>query len=163
MELPKVEIKHILYATDFSENARNVCAYAICMANQFRAKLTRLHVVQEELLDLLVFDFGIDRAAGVQKRLSIMKEHFQEIKEEVVKKIKVEYGREEINEDDIVVEKGNPVKIILRVAEERNCDLIVMGFKGRGALEDAMMGDTVRRVLHRSKVPVLVVQTTDKK
>lgn len=163
MELPKVEIKHILYTTDFSENTHNVCAYAQYMANQFQAKLTLLHVIEEELLDLLIFDFGIDRAAGVEKRLSIMKEHFQNVKDQVINKVKAEYEPEKINEEDIVVEKGNPVKMILRVAEERSCDLIVMGFKGRGALEDAMMGDTVRRVLHRSKVPVLVVQTTGKK
>jgi nucleotide-binding universal stress UspA family protein len=157
MELPKVDLKHILYTTDFSENAAYVCAYADRLANQFNAKMTMLHVVQEELLDLLIFDVGTDRVAGVQKRLSIVKEHFKDTKTKVIEKIKAEYGQETMNEDDIVVEKGNPVKMILRVAKERNCDLIVIGKKGRGSLEDTMMGDTVRRVLHRSKVPVLVI------
>jgi nucleotide-binding universal stress UspA family protein len=163
MEPPKVDIKNILFTTDFSEYGKYVYAVAERVANQFNAKLTLLHVVQEDLLDLLIFDVGIDRAAGVQKRLSIVKEHFQDVREKVIGKIKTEYGLEAANEENIVVEKGNPVKMILRVAEEKNCDLIVMGKKGRASLEDTMMGDTVRRVLHRSKIPVLVVQASDEK
>ena len=163
MEFPEVDIKHILYATDFSENAGHVCAYAQHFARKLQAKLTLLHVIPEESLDLLIFDVGIDRAGGVEKRLSLMKEHFTNVKKSVIKKIKTEFGCESFQENDIVVERGNPVKIILRTAEERDCDLIVMGFRGKGALEDAMMGDTVRRVLHRSKVPVLVVQSGYKK
>jgi nucleotide-binding universal stress UspA family protein len=157
METPKVDIKHLLYTTDFSENAQIAFAYAERIANQFQAKLTLLHVIREELLDLLIFDVGVDRSGSVPKRLSIEKEHLQRAKEAFKRKAKSDYGWEAIDSDDIVVEKGNPVKMILRVAEERNCDFIVMGIKGRGSLEDAMMGDTVRRVLRRSKRPVLVL------
>ncbi len=165
MKPPKVEFKRILYTTEFSENAQTIHAYATKIANQFDAKLTLLHVIPEELFDLLVFDVGIERSPGVQKRLSLMKDHFTNSKKTILKKIKAEYGEKIVNETDIVVEKGNPVKTILRVAEEKNCDLIVMGIKGRGTskLENATMGDTVRRVLHRSKLPVLVVQNKDKK
>jgi nucleotide-binding universal stress UspA family protein len=158
MELTKVDIKHILYTTDFSENARYAFAYATCIANQFSAKLTLLHVVQEHLLDLLIFDVGAERSSSVPKRLSIEKEHFQKAKETVIEKAKTEYGWAGVDSHDILVEKGNPVQLILRVSEERNCDFIVMGIKGRGVLEDSVMGDTVRRVLRRSKNPVLVVQ-----
>jgi nucleotide-binding universal stress UspA family protein len=163
MQFPTVNIKNILFATDFSEGAEYVYAYAKRIADQFQASLTLIHVVQEDLLDLLIFDVGIDRSSGVQKRLSIVKEHFQDVKEKVIEKMKADYGEESITGNNTVVEKGNPVKMILKVAEEKNCDLIVMGKKGRGSLEDTMMGDTVRRVLHRSKFPVLVIQPVTKK
>lgn len=163
MEFPTVDIKHILYATDFSEGADYVYAYAKRIAHQLGARLTLMHVIQEDLLDLLIFDVGIDRSTGVQKRLSIVKEHFQNTKEKVIEKMKADYGQEGISEDNTIVEKGNPVKMILKVAEEKDCDLIVMGKKGRGSLEDTMMGDTVRRVLHRSKLPVLVIHPTTNK
>ncbi|MDH3877165.1 MAG: universal stress protein [Desulfobacterales bacterium] len=55
--------------------------------------------------------------------------------------------------DEIVVERGNPVEEIRKNAEERNCDLIVMG-----TLADVMLGSTARRVIRRSKIPVLVVR-----
>ena len=60
--------------------------------------------------------------------------------------------------NNIIVEKGNPVKMILRVAEDRNCDLIIKGIKGKGTLEDAHMGDTVGGVVRRSKIPILVIR-----
>jgi nucleotide-binding universal stress UspA family protein len=60
--------------------------------------------------------------------------------------------------DDIVVVWGNPVEQILLQADEKNCDLIVMGTHGRGSFADAMIGSTARRVVRRSKKPVLVVR-----
>ncbi|MBC8246357.1 MAG: universal stress protein, partial [Deltaproteobacteria bacterium] len=59
---------------------------------------------------------------------------------------------------DTVVLWGNPVEQILLQAAERNCDLIVMGTHGHGTLADVMIGSTARRVIRRSKIPVLVVR-----
>ena len=56
------------------------------------------------------------------------------------------------------MEKGNPVEVILNVAKEKNCDLIVMGTHGMGTLADVVMGSTARRVIRRSPTPVLVVR-----
>jgi nucleotide-binding universal stress UspA family protein len=47
---------------------------------------------------------------------------------------------------------------IIHDSEEKNCDLIVMGYHARGALEQAFLGSTTRRVLRRSKIPVLLVR-----
>ena len=64
--------------------------------------------------------------------------------------------------DDLVdgadVRRGNPVEEIIKSAEEHNCDLIVMGTHGQGTLADVMLGSTARRVIRRSKIPVLVVR-----
>ena len=46
----------------------------------------------------------------------------------------------------------------LKQAEEKNCDLIVMGTHGHGTLADVMLGSTARRVVRRSLKPVLVVR-----
>lgn len=162
MKLPKVDIKHILYATDDSEDARFAFVYAGCFAKQFKAKLTLLHVVPE-FPDMIAFDFGIERSVAAKKWFSIKKDYIQKIKDRFEKMEKTSCGGDSITINDIVVERGNPVNIILRVAEDKKCDLIIMGKKGRGAIEDAMMGDTVRRVLRRSQLPVLVVQPKKKK
>ena len=163
MDAPRVEIKHVLYATDFSENAKHAFAYAASLADQYRAKLTLLHVMREDFPDLLMFDVGTEKYAGVKKRVEITKEHRQHAKDAMIEMAKTGYGREAIDPEDIVVENGMPVQMILQVAEGRKCDLIVMGFRGMGTLEEAIMGDTVRRVLHRSKIPVLVVQPSKEK
>ena len=60
--------------------------------------------------------------------------------------------------DEIVVKHGNEAEQILAVSKERNCDLIVMGTHGLGGLVDVMLGSTARRVVRRSRIPVLVVR-----
>lgn len=59
---------------------------------------------------------------------------------------------------NIVKKPGNPVDEIIRDAEARQYDLVVMGRHGHGPLKDAMIGDTVRRIVRRSRIPVLVVR-----
>jgi nucleotide-binding universal stress UspA family protein len=56
---------------------------------------------------------------------------------------------------------GDPVNLIIEESEAGNYDLIVMGFHGHGPLRAAMMGDTVLRVVKRSRVPVLVVRVPE--
>ena len=56
------------------------------------------------------------------------------------------------------MERGHPVEQIVRVAEEHNIDLIVMGRHGYGALKDALMGGVARGVLRHSPKPVLLVK-----
>lgn len=157
MAFPNIEIKHILYATDNSEDARCAFAYAASFTKQFNAKLTLLHV-EQEFKDMVAFDFGIERSVAATKWFSINKDYYEELRNQLQEMAKTTYLGEPINIDDVVIEKGNPVKMILRVAEERECDLIVMGMKGRSALEDTVLGGTVNGVLRRSKIPVLVMR-----
>ena len=47
---------------------------------------------------------------------------------------------------------------IVRVAEERDVDQIVMGTHGRGAVGSLLLGSVAQRVVHQTKVPVLLVR-----
>ena len=47
---------------------------------------------------------------------------------------------------------------IIKVAEDEECDLIVMGSRGRGDWEGAMLGSVTHRVLAHCTLPVLVVR-----
>lgn len=154
----KINVNHILYATDLSDDARHAFDYSLAIARQFDAKITILHVIREELRDLLIFDANMERLASMEKRFSIENEHLQNTRQALIEKVRSEYGWDMTERDDIVVEKGNPVKIIIRIADERECDLIVMGKTGRAAWEDTKLGGTTRHVLNQAKQPVLVVQ-----
>ena len=154
-------IKHVLFATDDSEDALEAYQYALSLAEHYNARLTLLHVVPESS-DLSVFDINMGRSTSERKWLEAKREYLQSTREAYTKKIKDEYGKEYANTDEVIVELGIPAKVILFVAEDKNCDFIVMGMRGKGrTLGDAILGDTVRRVLHRSKVPVLVVRPYD--
>ena len=172
MTLPKVEVKKILYATDLSENARFAFAYAVSLADLYNAAITILHVLPEvpELLDQSVIGY-----ISAERWEEIKSQHFKEAKEALIGKKRehlavkeaLHHFSETVKEgqegegfitDDIIVERGNPVEQILKHVQERSCDLIVMGTHGHGTLEDVMLGSTARRVIRRSKIPVLVIR-----
>ena len=172
MTPPKVEVKKILYATDLSENARYAFAYAVSLADLYKAAITIIHVLPEvsDLLDKNVIGY-----ISAERWEEIKAQHFEEAKQALIgkrrehqavqaalhhfsEKVKQEQEGGSFVTDDIIVERGNPVEEIIKHAEERNCDLIVMGTRGQGTLTDAMLGSTARRVIRRSKMPVLVVR-----
>lgn len=55
--------------------------------------------------------------------------------------------------------RGNPDEVILRVSSKNNMDLIVMGVTGRNFIDRMIIGSTALRVLRKSKIPVLAVNS----
>jgi len=53
---------------------------------------------------------------------------------------------------------GHVAEVIARLASELDCDHIVMGTHGRGALADLLVGSTTIRVLHLARLPVVLVK-----
>ena len=174
MILPRIEIKKILYTTDLSETALHAFAYAVSLANTYKAGITILHVLFEnpDVMSKISPYIGEDQWDEIRKR------HYKEAREVLIGKkrdnvairevleafsqqIKATADDQSFETDEIIVERGNPVEQILKVAESRNCDLIVMGSHGHGILEEALIGSTARRVLRQSTKPVLVVRLPD--
>ena len=166
-----VKIEKILYPTDLSENAKYAFDYALSLAGRYCARLTLMHVLPEvpELLDVNVVGY-----ISAEQWEDIKKRHFQEAQQALIGKRKEHHAIKEVlnrfcetqigktdqavEADDIVVTYGNPVNEILKTAEEKGCDLIVMGTHGQGDLADALLGSTARRVVRRSKIPVLTIR-----
>jgi len=60
------------------------------------------------------------------------------------------------------LEQGEPYEQIVHVAEEENCDLIVMGRRGKGKMERALIGSVTARVIGHTNKDVLVIPETAK-
>lgn len=170
MILPKVKIKKILYATDLSESAREAFAYAVSLANAYGASITILHVLfKVPNVDAIAsFYVGHDEWQKIKQRtvddarqalIGKKRENvaIQEILATFSETATAAADSPESITDEIIIKKGKPEEQILKQAEERNCDLIVMGSHGHGVIEEAVIGSTARKVLRRAKVPVLVV------
>jgi nucleotide-binding universal stress UspA family protein len=59
--------------------------------------------------------------------------------------------------DEIVVTTGKPAEEIVKQIEASGCDVVVMGYHERSMLEKAVLSGVTRKVLRRSKKPVLLV------
>jgi len=172
MDLPKVDVKKILYATDLSESARYAFAYAVSLADLYNAAITMIHVLPEvpDILDKNIIGYiSADRWEEIKSQnvdearealIGKRRDHLaiRDALHQFSQNVKESHAGSGFVTDDIVVVRGNPVEQILAQAEEKNCDLIVMGTHGHGTLADVMMGSTARRVLRRSTKPVLVVR-----
>ncbi len=165
------DIKKILFTTDLSPRSRQAFNYAVSIANCYGAQLVLLHVMEE-----------VSPSADVRLKNFIGQERWQDIKdsqEEEARQILIGKKREgamirealgefcertqaeaevDVKIDQILVARGNVVDEILAEARQYGCDLIVMGYHVRGKLEEAVLGSTTRRVLRRSKTPVMLVQ-----
>jgi nucleotide-binding universal stress UspA family protein len=60
---------------------------------------------------------------------------------------------------DITILEGHPVEAILKYAEERHPDLIVMGSHGRSGVARMRLGSVAENVMRQAAVPTLVVRT----
>ena len=56
------------------------------------------------------------------------------------------------------LESGVPFNEILRVAEEENASVIVLGSHGKSNMAEMFLGSVSEKVIRKSKKPVLVVK-----
>jgi nucleotide-binding universal stress UspA family protein len=156
------EIKKILYTTDLSQNARYAFGYAASLANRYDAAITIFHILEDisPSADSLVINIiGKERWNEVRNRNE--KEVLETIKSRLAKfcdDVQAELPACPFITENIKVKIGRPVDEILQEIENGGYDLVVMGAHGQGVLEDALMGSVSRRVVRRSKTPVLVVR-----
>lgn len=155
------EIRKILYATDLSDTARHAFAYAASLANRYGAGVTILHVLEDISAygDSLVMNIiGEEkwrelRKANEQRAMETIRTRLQKFCEDV----SAQLPECPFITDDVVVKIGHPVEEIVEMGEKGDFDLVVMGAHGHGIIDEAIMGSTSRRVLHRCKKPVLVI------
>lgn len=145
---PRIEIARILCPIDFSDSSLRGLEYAMTMAEEADAELTVMNAIEmpPELRETpLSADFSVEairaNAGAAQQRRPR-----ELIPECAFCKI------------ETAVVEGKASREILRLADEKKSDLIVMGVQGRGALDLAIFGSNAQQVTKESSCPVLVVR-----
>jgi nucleotide-binding universal stress UspA family protein len=59
--------------------------------------------------------------------------------------------------EGVVIEDGDPVSVLLRVAADCSADLIVVGRRGAGGDPDLLLGSTSHQLAERSPCPVVII------
>jgi nucleotide-binding universal stress UspA family protein len=142
--------KRILCPVDFSESSLHALKYAISMAQEADGQLTVLHVVAHE------FEYEPDVAYHTGMRIG----DFLKQREEVLRRRLQETiaGTHEFCSVESLITQGKPWSEVLRVAGERQSDLIVMGVQGRGAADLLFFGSTTQHVVREASCPVLTLR-----
>ena len=141
--------KHILLPTDGSKLSERSIKQGIRMAKALHAKVTALHVVpkfhtfsyQSEVLDGTRQQYEAGAAENTKNYLAFVK--------------KVAAGSD-VECETTHVASDQPFKEIIKAAEKKGCDLILMASHGRRGIEGFLLGSETQKVLTHSSIPVLV-------
>jgi nucleotide-binding universal stress UspA family protein len=142
--------RRIVLATDFSVGSEAALRCAASLAQHAAARLTLVHVVEPipvRRQPMVGTSFDV---SGYVAQLE--KEAIETLRESVPAWVRL--GCET---DDVVV-KGKAYVEILRVAAERQADLIVLAVHGRNALDRMVFGSTTEHIVRRATCPVLTVR-----
>jgi nucleotide-binding universal stress UspA family protein len=133
-----LELREILYATNFSPNAARSARAAVRLAQEFHAHLTLLHVI-ENYSDL-------DRRPGP------MEEGLRRLQELIPENAELQYAPER------ELAFGSASENILRVASDREADMIVLGARALEVGSTHLPWSTAHHVLAHARCPVLTVR-----
>jgi nucleotide-binding universal stress UspA family protein len=143
----------LLVPVDFSECSKTALRYAVTFAASLGARLDVLHVWEPRA-------HGPAGAAVAPTAAHSPETVRATARAEACKQLKRFLLGLRIDSKQPItprVEVGEPHEIILTLAEQGGCDLIVLGSRGRGGLSKLLVGSVAERVLRHAICPVLLI------
>ena len=142
-----VTLERILVPVDFSDCSLDALEYAVAVAQQAKASLMLLHVLEP-------VSYGLDFTLGQSRARRLEVETWTKRLEELASSHR---------HPDMTVESrlrgGLPADSILDSARTLPCDLIVMGTHGRRGISHTISGSVAEAVLRKALCPVLTVRS----
>jgi len=132
-----IQLRRIIFCTDFSDPARRALEYALSVAAEYDAEITLLHVLED-----------------VQS-LANIKEEIATATKQLDKLIPPQRGK--AARIKTLVRIGRAYEQIIQHASETQADLLIMAVRGRNALDLAVFGSTTYRAILLGSCSVLAV------
>ena len=140
----KLQIKRILVAYDLRDATLPALKYAALLAGRFAAKVTITYA------DMSTYPIDLYEATYAPPT----EVELEEIRQKIETKARAVFRDLPF---EIVLESGSPVPSILRVAREKNADLVILGTHARTGIRRAFIGSVAEEVLHDATIPVLTI------
>lgn len=146
-----MQIRSILLPTDFSECGNYALSYAASLARTFDASIICVHVIEP-----MVPTVGY---SGMSEPMPIadITEQLEDSAERELPKLAECDECSGLTIEEVIVH-GEAASEIVRVAKDRNVDLIVVSSHGRTGLGRILFGSTAEAVVRHAPCPVLVVK-----
>lgn len=148
--------ERILIATDGSKNSKKAGKAGIELAKLSGGKVILLYVVDVGKFTSpagLISPFGGVSPDAIDTVLA----GIREVGEKVTLQMDELAKASDVTSERLIVE-GNPPTEILKIAEDKQIDVIVLGSIGKTGLERFLLGSVAEKVVHNSKLPVLIVR-----
>lgn len=160
----EVKMQNILVARDMGKESARVIRYALELGVKFHAQVHVLHVMPT--VDASVMNM-VSLAMGADKLAEFNKQNEMELAEQTRKQLHaIIEAEKELMEEEVAhpvkveVRHGEPVPMILTIADKLDADLIVVGSHSKGRLEYAFLGSVAEKILRKSHRPVMIVPPT---
>lgn len=142
-----MEIKKILFPTDFEEGSAHAVPFAVDLAMKYSAELYIFHVVHE-----------VTDSTGLYVPHATLDDLYDNMEKEDNKEIRRTYLEEVRGLKDVnyTVTRGIPHEEITGFAEKNGIDLIVMSTHCRKGLEKVFFGSTAEKVVKKTPCPVFL-------
>ena len=141
----------ILYPTDFSDVSKKALEYIKQLKESGTKEVVVLHVIDER---------EIEHISHIPE-ISITEEELEKRKEENAKE-EMSPIVTDLKKSGFAVktriEKGIPFRDILKVEEEENVSVVVIGSHGKSCVAEMLLGSVSEKVIRKSTKPVLVVR-----
>jgi nucleotide-binding universal stress UspA family protein len=136
-------IQTILYPTDFSPRSEPIFRLAHALARDYQARLVVLHVLPPPAVT-----YGqtlTERAVESERQTA----------QELMRRLEVPDSKVPVEHR---LEEGDPAGVILEVAKQLRCDLIIMGTHGRSGVARLLMGSVAEDVSRKAGCPVITMK-----
>jgi nucleotide-binding universal stress UspA family protein len=162
--------RHVLVPTDLSEPGNQAVRYAVEEAALHRARLTLLHVLPPDATTDVYYvtgapdagaRAGLDPVAGGRLGASMGAQPTvvrDDDSEGALTQLRDLAGQALPGTADVEVAVGHPADTIVRIAQERAADLIVMSTHGRTGLQHVLLGSVAEKVVRLAPCPVLTIK-----
>jgi len=139
----------LLLAFDGSESASRALEYALKLAREHGPIQLHLLTVHPEPVI-----YGEIQVYVPKERMEeLQRQHSEDILRPALERAK---AVDISHTSEIVI--GETAPMIIKKAEEHNCDCIVMGTRGMGAVGNLVLGSVATKVVHLTKLPVTLVK-----
>lgn len=134
----------ILCPTDFSNNSKYACEYAIDLANKINASLTFITTYESGAITDSIRSIGEKIREATEEDLIYFVRSLKPL---------IKTGIE----PEIKVIQGDAAGQVVYFSARSNFDLIVVGTKGSSGIINMLMGSVTESIISQSKVPVLAI------
>lgn len=157
---------HILAPTDFSEAANHALGLAFAEAELHQARMTLLYVLNHEPGTEVYYTQGFpDDRRGFAVEVGATLPVPQAPEPRVLRRDHIEEALTRLRDlvpgsftgtFNVEVASGDPANEIVRMARDRQVDLIVMSTHGRTGLRRALLGSVAEKVVRHTPCPILI-------